>query len=114
MSTPTTRFDHRTDYTLFRLSTVGRSVWSTHEECMTRPETQCSLSTAPAYARSPSGHRCLAPLSTSVDELIDEGWDVWLLNWRAPRSTCSRPAGRLDDVAAYDHPAAVRYVLNLS
>lgn len=48
---------------------------------------------------------------TLVDALIDEGWDVWLLNWRA--SIDLEPTSwTLDDAAAYDHPAAVRYVLD--
>ncbi len=48
---------------------------------------------------------------TFVDALIDEGWDVWLLNWRA--SIDLEPTSwTLDDAAAYDHPAAVRYVLD--
>ncbi len=48
---------------------------------------------------------------TFVDALIDDGWDVWLLNWRA--SIDLEPTSwTLDDAAAYDHPAAVRYVLD--
>jgi hypothetical protein len=53
--------------------------------------------------RAPSGR-------TLVDALLDEGWDVWLENWRAsidvPRSRWT-----LDDAAIHDHPAAVRTVL---
>jgi pimeloyl-ACP methyl ester carboxylesterase len=53
--------------------------------------------------RAPSGR-------TLVDALVDEGWDVWLENWRAsidiPRRRWS-----LDDAAVHDHPAAVRTVL---
>lgn len=48
---------------------------------------------------------------TLVDALLDEGWDVWLLNWRA--SIDLRPVKwTLDQAAAYDHPAAVRFVLD--
>jgi pimeloyl-ACP methyl ester carboxylesterase len=53
--------------------------------------------------RAPSGR-------TLVDELVEQGWDVWLENWRAsidvPRSRWT-----LDDAAVHDHPAAVRTVL---
>ncbi|WP_460719469.1 esterase [Microbacterium aureliae] len=48
---------------------------------------------------------------TLVDALLDDGFDVWLLNWRA--SIDLRPvAWTLDDAAAYDYPAAVRLVLS--
>ncbi len=47
---------------------------------------------------------------TLVDVLVDEGWDVWLLNWRASIDIGPVP-WTLDDAAAFDHPAAVRYVL---
>ncbi len=47
---------------------------------------------------------------TLVDALVDEGWDVWLLNWRASIDLDPVP-WTLDDAAAYDHPAAVRQVL---
>ena len=44
---------------------------------------------------------------TLVDALLDDGFDVWLLNWRA--SIDLRPvAWTLDEAAAYDYPAAVR------
>jgi pimeloyl-ACP methyl ester carboxylesterase len=47
---------------------------------------------------------------TIVDALVDDGYDVWLLNWRASIDVGPVP-WTLDDAAAYDHPAAVRYVL---
>lgn len=47
---------------------------------------------------------------TFVDALIDDGWDVWLLNWRASIDLDPVP-WTLDEAAAYDHPAAVRAVL---
>ena len=47
---------------------------------------------------------------TFVDALLDEGWDVWLLNWRASIDLDPVP-WTLDEAAAYDHPAAVRHVL---
>lgn len=47
---------------------------------------------------------------TLVDALLEDGFDVWMLNWRA--SIDLEPvAWTLDDAAAYDHPAAVRTVL---
>jgi hypothetical protein len=47
---------------------------------------------------------------TLVDALLDDGWDVWLLNWRASIDLEPIP-WTLDQAAAYDHPAAVRFVL---
>ena len=47
---------------------------------------------------------------TFVDALLDDGWDVWLLNWRASIDLDPVP-WTLDEAAAYDHPAAVRHVL---
>ncbi len=48
-------------------------------------------------------HRFTGPLA-------DAGWDVWLLDWRG--STAVAPnEWTLDQVARYDHPAAVRTVL---
>ena len=42
--------------------------------------------------------------TTLVDMLVDDGWDVWLENWRAsidlPPTTWT-----LDQAAVYDHPA---------
>lgn len=45
-----------------------------------------------------------------VDALLADGWDVWMLNWRASIDL-DRVPWTLDDAAAYDHPAAVRHVL---
>lgn len=54
------------------------------------------------------------PLShTFVDALVDAGWDVWLLNWRASIDLPPQ-SWTLDDAAAYDHPAAVREVRRLT
>ena len=53
--------------------------------------------------RAPSGR-------TLVDVLVDEGWDVWLENWRASIDVPPR-RWTLDDAAVHDHPAAVRTVL---
>ena len=41
---------------------------------------------------------------------MDEGWDVWLENWRASIDV-PRRRWTLDDAAVHDHPAAVRTVL---
>ena len=53
-----------------------------------------------------------APVDQSlVDALLDEGFDVWLENWRA--SIDLRPnQWNLDKAAVWDHPAAVRTVLD--
>jgi hypothetical protein len=55
-----------------------------------------------------------APVRTTlVDVLVDDGYDVWLENWRA---SIDLPPNRwtLDQAAAYDHPQAVRTVLERS
>jgi alpha/beta hydrolase family protein len=48
---------------------------------------------------------------TLIDALLDEGWDVWLFNWRGSMDLPAVP-WTLDQAAAYDHPAAVQAVLN--
>jgi pimeloyl-ACP methyl ester carboxylesterase len=52
--------------------------------------------------RAPSGRNV-------VDVLVDEGWDVWLENWRA---SIDIPHNHwtLDQAAVYDHPRAVQTV----
>jgi poly(3-hydroxyalkanoate) synthetase len=52
-----------------------------------------------------------APVETTiVDALIDDGYDVWLENWRA---SIDLPPNEwtLDKAALYDHPAAVKTVV---
>jgi pimeloyl-ACP methyl ester carboxylesterase len=51
--------------------------------------------------------------SNIVDVLVAEGYDVWLLNWRA---SMDLPPNQwtLDQAAAFDHPAAVAAVLELT
>lgn len=48
--------------------------------------------------------------TTLVDMLVDDGWDVWLENWRAsidlPPSSWT-----LDQAAAHDHPALIQRVV---
>lgn len=46
---------------------------------------------------------------TIVDALLDDGWDVWMLNWRASIDL-ERVPWTLAAAARYDHPAAVRFV----
>ncbi|MFM2059437.1 MAG: hypothetical protein RLY71_3822 [Pseudomonadota bacterium] len=51
------------------------------------------------------------PVGTSfVEYLVQNGWDVWLENWRA---SIDLPQNEwtLEQAALYDHPAAVRTVL---
>lgn len=50
---------------------------------------------------------------TLVDALLEDGWDVWLLNWRASIDLSPVP-WTLDDAAVFDHPYAVRQVLQLT
>ncbi len=47
---------------------------------------------------------------TLVDALVAEGWDVWLVNWRA---SIDLPPTEwdLDEAAVHDHPAAVDALL---
>lgn len=45
-----------------------------------------------------------------VDELVGEGYDVWLQNWRGSIDLPSS-MWTLDHVARYDHPAAVEKIL---
>ncbi len=55
-----------------------------------------------------------APVETNVvDFLIDHGYDVWLESWRA---SIDLPLSSwyLDDAALYDHPFAVRKILELT
>lgn len=47
---------------------------------------------------------------TLVDVLLEDGWDVWLLNWRASIDLAPMP-WTLDDAAVFDHPAAVEHIL---
>jgi hypothetical protein len=54
--------------------------------------------------RAPSGR-------TLVDALLDEGWDVWLENWRASIDI-PRRRWTLDDAAVHDHPYAVKTILH--
>lgn len=53
----------------------------------------------------------MPPVATTlVDYLLDNGYDVWLENWRASTEFPAN-AWTLDQAAAFDHPAAVRTVL---
>lgn len=46
---------------------------------------------------------------TIVDSLLDRGWDVWLLNWRASIDLPLNP-WTLTAAALHDHPVAVRAI----
>lgn len=48
-----------------------------------------------------------------VDVLVDDGWDVWMLNWRGSIDLPAVP-WTIDDVALYDIPAAVRHVTGVT
>jgi len=50
---------------------------------------------------------------TVVDALLDDGWDVWLENWRASIDV-PRNEWNLDQAAVYDHPRAVRKIRELT
>ncbi|MDB5918903.1 MAG: alpha/beta hydrolase family protein [Massilia sp.] len=55
-----------------------------------------------------------APNQTDfVDALIEDGYDVWLENWRASIDL-PKNAWTLQQAALHDHPAAVRKVVELS
>ena len=52
-----------------------------------------------------------APVKTTlVDYLVDRGYDVWLENWRASIDLPPNP-WTLDQAAIYDHPEAVKIVV---
>lgn len=48
--------------------------------------------------------------TTLVDMLVDDGWDVWLENWRASIDVAPN-TWTLDEAAVYDHPALIRTVV---
>jgi hypothetical protein len=48
-----------------------------------------------------------------VDVLLEDGWDVWMLNWRGSIDLAPLP-WTLDDVARNDHPAAVRHIVEVT
>jgi hypothetical protein len=50
---------------------------------------------------------------TVVDRLLETGYDVWVLNWRASIDV-PNVSYTLDQAARFDHPAAVRKVLELT
>jgi hypothetical protein len=57
------------------------------------------------FIASELGERCLASM------LYDAGWDVWLLEYRvSPLLDASARFSTLDDIAAFDIPAAVEHV----
>lgn len=50
------------------------------------------------------------PGTTLVDVLLEDGYDVWLENWRASSDVEPNP-WTLDKAAVYDHPEAVKTVV---
>jgi hypothetical protein len=61
---------------------------------------------AQLFYGQPSGH-------SLAEALLDEGYDVWIQNWRGSIDFPPRDY-TLDEVAKYDHPAAVDAVLKRS
>lgn len=85
---------------------------------VSRPDSSGTVPSAPprgpvllVHGAGVRGNIFRAPVRvTIVDALLDDGFDVWLQNWRA--SIDFRPnQWTLDQAAAFDHPAAVRTVL---
>jgi hypothetical protein len=107
-SRPTTRADHRTEVVPVT-ALDGRPLTLVHVQGRHEP------SSGPVLVVHGAGVRAelfRPPLPrTFVDALLDDGWDVWLLNWRASIDLDPVP-WTLDEAAAYDHPAAVRHVLD--
>ena len=104
---PTTRADHRTE--VVPLAALdGRPLTLVHVQGRQRTDP----GSGPRRPRGGRAGRALPPAlpRTFVDALLDDGWDVWLLNWRASIDLDPVP-WTLDEAAAYDHPAAVRHVL---
>lgn len=106
-SRPTTRADHQPT---FHVVTTGDgrpiTLWNIrgrHEPTRDQPVILVHGAGVRAEIFRPPTERTL------VDALIDDGWDVWLLNWRASIDLDPIP-WTLDDAAAWDHPAAVAYV----
>ncbi|GAA2776520.1 esterase [Streptomyces showdoensis] len=104
---PTTRRDHRTEVQPFT-ALDGRPLTLVHVQGKHPPAKGPVLVVHGAGVRA---ELFRPPLPrTFVDALIDAGWDVWLLNWRASIDLDPVP-WTLDQAAAYDHPAAVAHVL---
>lgn len=53
------------------------------------------------------------PIRSLVDVLLEDGWDVWLLNWRGSLDLDPLP-WTLDDVARHDLPAAIAHLRELT
>ncbi len=106
-SRPTTRADHRTEVVPLTAGD-GRPLTLVHVQGRHSP------TRGPVVVVHGAGVRAelfRPPVERSlVDALIDEGWDVWLLNWRASIDLDPVP-WTLDEAAAFDHPAAVKEIL---
>jgi predicted alpha/beta hydrolase len=105
---PTTRSDHVTDVQPLT-ARDGRPLTVVHVQGRHAPTRGPVLVVHGAGVRA---ELFRPPLPrTFVDALIDDGWDVWLLNWRASIDLDPVP-WTLDQAAAFDHPAAVAHVLS--
>ena len=104
---PTTRDDHRTE--VVPLTALdGRPLTLVHVQGRHAPTRGPVLLVHGAGVRA---ELFRPPLPrTFVDALLDEGHDVWMLNWRASIDLDPVP-WNLDEAAAYDHPAAVRHIV---
>ena len=110
VATPTTRADHRTESHAF---TAGDGLPLT----LVRVRGRAEPWRGPVMLVHGAGVRAelfRPPLPrTLVDALLDDGWDVWLLNWRASIDLPPVP-WTLDDAAAGWSWAAVRYVVGVT
>jgi hypothetical protein len=102
-----TRADHRTE--ILPLTALdGRALTLVHVQGPERPHRGPVLL---VHGTSVRAELFRPPTKkTLVDALLEAGWDVWLLNWRASIDFDPVPY-TLDEAAAYDHPAAVQAVL---
>jgi hypothetical protein len=106
-TTPTTRRDHVTDVQPLT-ALDGRPLTVVHVRGRHTPTRGPVLVVHGAGVRAELFRPPTA--RTFVDALLDDGWDVWLLNWRASIDLEPYP-WTLDQAAAYDHPAGVAHVL---
>jgi len=101
-----TRADHRTEVTAFRADD-GVLLTLVHVRGPREPHRGPVVLVHGAGVRAelfrpPIPH-------TIVDALLDAGWDVWMLNWRASIDL-ERTPWTLSAAAVGDHPAAIRVI----
>ncbi|WP_415855162.1 alpha/beta hydrolase [Sinomonas sp. G460-2] len=102
-----TRADHETSVIPFR-SRDDRPLSLVH---VTSPLTPSKGPVLLVHGAGVRAELFRPPVATTlVDVLLDDGWDVWMLNWRASIDLAP-VAWTLADAAVYDHPAAVDRVL---